>query len=170
MKLALSLQLLGRLHVVAQIVEAELVVGAVGDVAAVNLLAFLGIHVRLDRADGHAEPLIERAHPLGVAPGEIIVDGDDVDALAFQRVEIGGERRDEGFSFSSDHFSDIAAVQHHAAHQLDVVMPHLQIATARLAAGGERFGKQIVQRLTLERGAGERPRSCAQLVVGEGLE
>ena len=55
------------LHVVAQIVEAELVVGAVGDVAGVGALALLVVDAVDDVADGEAEEAIDLAHPLGVA-------------------------------------------------------------------------------------------------------
>ena len=34
------------------------------------------------------EKAIDLAHPFGVATGEIIVDGDDVHAVAGERVEI----------------------------------------------------------------------------------
>ena len=47
------------LHVVAQIVEAELVVGAVGDVAVVFLLALLVVEAVHDHADGEAEELVD---------------------------------------------------------------------------------------------------------------
>ena len=43
------------LHVVAQVVEAELVVGAVGDVAGVGRLALLVVELVHDHADGEAE-------------------------------------------------------------------------------------------------------------------
>ena len=46
-----------------------------------------------DHPDAHAEEVEDRAHPLRVAPGEVVVDGDDVDAAAGQRVEDGGQRR-----------------------------------------------------------------------------
>ena len=68
------------LHVVAQIVEAELVVGAVGHVAGVLLGALLVIQLVHDAADGQAQEPVDRAHPLGVALGEVVVHGDDVDA------------------------------------------------------------------------------------------
>ncbi len=81
---ALHHRLQVELHVVAQVVEAELVVGAVGDVAGIGVLA-LGVgHVVLDHADGEAEEAVDLAHPLGVAAGQVVVDGDDVDALALQ--------------------------------------------------------------------------------------
>ena len=69
-------------HVVAQVVEAEFVVRAVGDVAGVGLLPLAGLHAALDRADGQAEARVERAHPLHVAAGEVVVHRDDVNALA----------------------------------------------------------------------------------------
>ena len=76
------------LHIVAQIVEAELVVGAVGDVAGVGRLALLVVEAVDDDADGQPEEAVDLAHPFGVALGEVVVDGDDVDALAGERVEI----------------------------------------------------------------------------------
>ncbi len=77
------------LHVVAQVVEAELVVGAVGDVAAVGGLPLLVGEIVLDDAHRHAEESVETAHPLRVASCEVVVDRDDVHALSGQGVEIG---------------------------------------------------------------------------------
>ena len=37
-------------------------------------------------------------------------------------------------------------VQDHAAHHLDVVMPHAQEAAARLAADGKGLDQQVVER------------------------
>jgi hypothetical protein len=55
------------LHVVAEVVEAELVVRAVGDVAAVRLL-LRGVPAgRNDHADADAEEVVDLGHPLGVA-------------------------------------------------------------------------------------------------------
>ena len=72
-------------HVVAQVVEAELVVRAVGDVAVVGLLPLAGIHAALDRADGEAQAGVERAHPLHVAAGQVVVHRDDVDGPGCRR-------------------------------------------------------------------------------------
>src|SRR5580658_2951777 len=60
------------LHVVAQIVEAVLVIGAVGDVAGVAGAAFVVIQFMHDNADGHAQEFIDAAHPFGVAFGQIV--------------------------------------------------------------------------------------------------
>ncbi len=78
-------------HVVAQVVKAHLVVRAVGDVGRIGLLALGARHVVHNQADAQAKEAVDLAHPLAVTAGEIIVDGDDVHALAGQRVEVGGQ-------------------------------------------------------------------------------
>ena len=158
------------LHVVAQVVEAELVVGAVGDVAAVGDLALLVVEVVLNHADRHAEEAIDAAHPLRVAAGEVVVDGDDVNALAFERVEIGGQRRDQRLAFAGLHFGDRAVVQHHAADQLHVVMPHVQHAAAGFADHGEASGSRSSSVSPLARRARNSAVLALQLLVAEGLD
>ena len=86
------------------------------------------------------------AHPVRVALGQIIVDRDDVDALAGERVQIHGQRRDQRFAFAGLHFGDFAAMQHDAADQLDIEMPHVEDAAAGFAHGGEGGDQQIVER------------------------
>ncbi len=70
------------LHVVAQVVEPELVVGAVGDVGRIGHLTFGVVQVVLDDADAHAKKAEDPAHPFGVAPCQVVVDSDDVDPVA----------------------------------------------------------------------------------------
>ena len=164
---SLALVLPDRLHVVAQIVEAELVVGSVSDVAGIHRLPIRRLHLRLDGAHGHAQAAEERAHPLGVAAGEVIIDRDDVHALAVQRVEIRRQGRDQRFALAGDHLGDVAAVQHHAAHELDVEMAHVQKPPARLASGRERFGQEVVERLTGGPPAAELLRLGLELLVGK---
>ena len=134
------------LHVVAQVVEAELVVGAVGDVGGVGLAALVVVEVVDDDADSEAEELVDFAHPLGVALGEVVVDGDDVDSVAGEGIEVAGEGRDEGFALTGAHFSDLALVEDHAADQLDVEMAHVDDALAGLADEGEGLGEDFVER------------------------
>ena len=133
------------LHVVAQVIEAELVIGAVGDVGVVGVLAFLVVQIVDDDADGEAEELMELAHPLGVAAGEVVVDGDDVDALAFEGIEIGRQGGDEGLAFTGLHFGDFAFVKHHAADQLHVEVAHVEDAASGFADYGEGFDQEIVE-------------------------
>ena len=159
----------GRLHMVAQIVEAEFVVRAVGDVADVGALALLGIHVAVDGANRQTEAHINRAHPFHIAAGEIAVHRDDVAAFAFKRVEICRQRRDERFSFTRRHFGDGAAVQDHSADELHVVMAQADKSPAGFAANRESFRHDVVDRLTGGEPFTETHRLLAQLFVGHPL-
>jgi hypothetical protein len=66
---------------------------------------------------------VHPAHPLGVAAGEVVVDRDDVDALAVEGVEVGRQRAGEGLALAGAHLGDVAHVQRGAAHDLDVEVP-----------------------------------------------
>ena len=139
-----------RRHVVAQVVEAELGVGPVGDVGGVGgvaAVAVVGEVVVLEDADADPERVVDRPHPLGVAAGEVVVDGDDVDAVAGERVEEDRERRGQRLALAGLHLGDRAGVQDHAADQLDVVVALAERPPARLAAERERLGQEVVERL-----------------------
>ena len=79
-------------HIVAQIIEAELVIGAVGDVAVVLDLALGVVEPMHDDADGEAQELVDLAHPFGVALGQIVVHGDDMNAASGKGIEIDRQR------------------------------------------------------------------------------
>ena len=68
-------------------------------------------------------------------------------ALAGQRVQIRGQRRDQRLAFAGAHLGDLALVQHHAADQLHVEMTQAERAARGLAHGRERLGQQVVERL-----------------------
>ena len=123
---ALDLLLLAGGHaIVAQVVEAELGVGAVGDVAVVHLAAHRRGLVVQDAADGEPEELVDVAHPLGVAGGQVVVDGDHVHAAPGQGVEVHGQGADQGLALAGGHLGDAAEVQAHAADELHVEGHHL---------------------------------------------
>ena len=156
-------------HVVAEIVEAELVVRAVGDVAGVGLLPVGRVHLALDRVDRQAERHVERTHPFHVAAGQVVVHRDDVYALAFQGIEVSRQRGHQRLAFAGDHFRDVAAVQDDAAHQLHVVVPHAQVAAAGLAADGKGLDQQIVERLPGGQTLAKLGRLLLQLGIGHRL-
>ena len=158
------------LHVVAQVVEAELVVGAVGDVGAVGHLALLVVQLVLDDADRQAQEAVEPSHPLRVAAGQVVVHGHDVDALAGERIQVGGQRGDQRLALAGLHLRDAAAVQHHAADQLDVEVPHVQHPPAGLAYDGKGLHQQVVHGGALGDPLLELERLGAQPFVGEGLD
>ena len=136
-------------HVVTQVVEAELVVGAVGDVSVVLLAALRRLLLGDDAADVHAEETVDTAHQLALVAGEVVVDGDHVHALAFESVQIGGQGGDQGLAFTGLHFGDVAPVQGSTAHELHVEVTLAKGALGDLAHGGERLGHDLVQALAV---------------------
>ena len=117
--------LVGRHAHVAEIVESEFTVRSVGDVAFILGAPRGRIHFILDAADGQPEIAEDGSHPLGVAPGEIVVDGDQLAVLSGQGVEVKRKDRDEGFSFTGRHFRDFSLMQHDAADHLHVEGNHV---------------------------------------------
>ena len=157
-------------HVVAQVVEPELGVRAVRDVGVVGRAALVERHHRLDVGDGHAEPLEDAAVPLGVALGEVVVDGHEVGAAAGERVQVERHARDEGLAFTGLHLGDVALVQDDAAHHLDVEDALVGLAHARLARGREGLEEQILELLAALEPLAELDGLALQLGVGELLE
>jgi hypothetical protein len=143
---ALDLPLAAHRHVVAQVVEAELVVGAVGDVRGVLLALVGGVEVTGDdQADAEAQPAVQPAHPLGVAGGQVVVDGDEVGPAAAEAVEVGRKGRDERLALTGLHLGDPAEVEGGTADQLDVVVALAQHPLARLADHRERLDEEVVE-------------------------
>ena len=137
-------------HVVAEVVEPELVVRAVGDVGGVGLtLRVAVVDLRKDDPDLEPEVPVDPAHPLGVALGQVVVGGDEVHALAGERVEVERERGDEGLALAGLHLGDPAEVQRRAAHHLHVEVALADRARGRFAGGGERLGQQVVEQIDL---------------------
>jgi hypothetical protein len=111
--------LLAHRHVVAEVVEAELVVRAVGDVGCVGRPPLLRGHLRLDQTDGDAELSVDGAHPLGVALGQVVVDGDEVHAPPLRELRYAGIVETRVLP-SPVFISAMSPSWRRAAHHLDV--------------------------------------------------
>ena len=108
------------------------------------------------------------AHPLRVALGEVVVDGDDVHALARKGVEIGGKGGDQRLAFTRAHFRDSALVQTDTADYLHVEVLHAQHAPGRLAQRRKSIGQNIVQRFARRQTPLEEFRLPLELIVVHG--
>ena len=157
-------------QVVAQIVEAELVVGAIGDVGGVGRLTLALAQAVDDHPDFKTEEAIDPAHGLGVASRQIVVDGDHVHALARQRVQIHRRHGHQRLALAGPHLGDAALVQDHAAGQLHVVLTLAQHPLGGLAHHGEGFRQDLVQAFAALQPVLEGVRHHPQLVVGQGGE
>ena len=162
---ALDALLDGAGHVVAEVVEAELVVGAVGDVAGVGDPPLVGPHLGKDHADGEPEEVVHPAHPLGLELRQVVVDRDDVDAVALEGVEVGGQGGDQRLALTGLHLGDVAEVQRRATHDLHVEVALAEHPAGGLAHGGERLGHEVVEALALGQPLPELVRHALELCV-----
>ena len=106
-------------------------------------------HAVLDHPDAQAERLVDGAVPDSVAPGEVVVHGDQVGAAPRQGVQIEWRDGRQGLAFARLHLGDLAFVKHHATDQLYFVRLLADFAPGHLAGDGERFGEQVVEVLAL---------------------
>ena len=138
-------------------------------------LHLVGLHV-LQHAHAEAEEVVDRRHPLGVAAGEVVVDRDEVDAAAGERVEDDRERRRERLALAGAHLGDRAAVEDHAADELHVEVAHPERPLAGLADDREDLGQDLVEDALVVLPVGLREALAegvdpgAQLLVGLQLE
>ena len=132
-------------HVVAQVVKAVLVIGAVGDVGLVGGLLFGARGLGGVDAHRQSQKSVELAHPARVAPGQVVVDGDHVHALAGQGIEVHGQGGGQGFALAGAHFGNFALVQGHAAHELHVKVAHFHDALGAFAHHRKSLGQDGVQ-------------------------
>ena len=136
-------------HIVAQVVETELVIGAIGDIGVILLTTLRRLLVGDDAAGAHAEEAVNTTHEFGLIACQIVVDGDDVHALTIERVQVCRQSRHKGLAFTGLHFGDVAPVQRRAAHELHVEVTQAQRALGGLAHGGEGFRHQLVEGLAI---------------------
>ena len=86
-------------------------------------------------------------------------------ALAFERVHVEGQRRDERLALAGPHLGDVPSVQREAAHQLDVEVALLQRPLRRFADGRERLREDVVDHFALAEPLAKVGRALGQLGV-----
>ena len=126
--LALHEVFLGGGHVVAEVVETELVVGTESDVAVICPAALVGVgFVLVDAIHAESVELVERAHPFAVSFGQVVVHGNHVHTLACKSVQEHRKGCHKGFTFTGGHFGDFSLMQGDTADELHVVVHHVPL-------------------------------------------
>jgi hypothetical protein len=113
---------------------------------------------------------VNATHGLGIALGEVIVNGDDVNAFTGKSIEIGREGRDQGLTLTGLHLRDIAEVKRRAAHELDMEVALTKGAARCFANGGEGLGQEVVKRFAVGIALVVFIGQSAQFTVGQRLE
>src|SRR5206468_8483445 len=127
-------------------------------------------HHRLDEGDLHPERLEHGPVPLGIAVGEVVVDGDEVRAAAGEPVEVERGARDERLALAGLHLGDVALVEDDPAHQLHVEHPLIRRALAGLADGREGLEEELVEALAVLEPLPELRRLALELGLRQILE
>ena len=79
----------------------------------------------VDAGNGEAVEHIEGTHPLGVTLGEVVIDGDDMDAVAGEGIEEDGEGGHEGLTLTGGHLGYLTLMEDYAAKELDIIVYHI---------------------------------------------
>ena len=132
-------------HVVPEVVKAQLVVGAVSNVRGVGHPTLRRGHAGDHQADGQTHVTVDLAHPLGLVFGQVVVDGDHMDAPSRQGIQITGQDGNQCLTFAGLHLGDPTLMQDNAADELHRIGPHTQHPVCRLPDGGEGLRQQIIQ-------------------------
>ena len=132
-------------HVVTKIIEAELVIRAVGDISGVSLALFIVILAVNYKSRSKSEEAVNTAHFLTVTGSEVVVDRNYMNALFGKRVKICGQGCNEGFTFTRFHLRNSSLMKKNTAHKLNSVRTLAENSLIRLANEGERLGQNIVK-------------------------
>ena len=120
-------------HIVAQVVEAKLVVRTESDISEVGLTASLGVGLMLvDTVYRETVEHVKRPHPLGVTLGQIVVHGNHMHAVSGESIKEYGQRSHEGLTFTRCHLGNLTLMEYHTTEELHIVVyhvPHRIVAT-----------------------------------------
>ena len=136
-------------HVITQIIKSQFVVGNISDITLVSFLSLLGGHAVQYHADLQSQELMYLTHPLRITLRQIVIDGNDMDALAFQSIQISRKGRHQRLTFTGTHLCDTSLMQDDTTDQLYSVVLHVQNTLCSLSYGCISLRKQIVQSLSL---------------------
>ena len=132
-------------HIIPKIVKAEFIISAVSYIRGVGLFSFGRAHVVLYNAHRKPEKLINGPHPHPVALCQVIVNRNDMHALAGKGVETRGKRCDQRFALAGGHFRDFPFVHDNSSYELHVKMPHAYCSFSHLPHNSERLGQDIFE-------------------------
>ena len=132
-------------HVVPEIVKAELVVCAVGDIGEIGGALLRALLPRAHYPHGQAECLVHRRHPRGIPLRQVIVNGHNVHASPREGIEVDGQGGDEGFPLPGAHLGNAPLVKGHAPHELHVEMAKAKGPTGCLSGGSKGLGEDGLQ-------------------------
>ena len=140
---------------VAEVVETRFLGGDIRHVGPIRPAAIRRRHALLDGSDRQAQHPVDRSHPVGVTPGEVVVERQDVHAVAAQRVQGGRHHGNQRLALAGLHLDDAAAREGQRGHDLHVERPQAEGAAGHFAREREELRLELVERRA---GSGVRPK------------
>ncbi len=113
-------------HVVAQIIETELVVRTKRNICQISTAT--GVTVRLVlvyAVHTHTVEHIQRSHPFGVTLGQIVIHRDNMYAVSGQGVQEHRQRSHQCLSFSGSHLGNLSLMQYDTTEELHIIVDHI---------------------------------------------
>ena len=138
-------------HIVSQVVKAQFIIRHISDILGIFRTPFLGFHAVEHAAHFQPQELMYRPHPGSVTAGQVIIDGNNMHTLAFQRVQVCRKRGNQRLTFTCLHLGNTSLMQNNTAHQLYAEGFHVQHPSGRLTDYSIGLRKQIIQRLALRK-------------------
>ena len=156
-------------HVITQIIKAQLVVGHIGDIAAIGLLSLLGAHAIQNNAYRQSHEGIDLSHPLRVTLRQIVIDSNNVNALAFQCIQINRQRSYQSLTFTGLHLRDSSLMKNDTTDQLNPEGLHIQCSLRTLTDCRKGFRKKIIQSFAFTQALAEFHCFPTELLIRERL-
>ncbi len=101
--------------------------------------------LRVDAGHGQSQQVVNRPHPVRVAPGQVIVHRHQVTAGAGQRIQVEGKGGHQRFALAGLHLGDFALMQDNASHQLDIEVALADGPFGGFTHGGKGFRQNLVR-------------------------
>ena len=156
-------------HVITQVIKAQLIVGAVCNVAVVCFPALVIVQPVQDAANGQPHKTMHLAHFLGLGLCQIVIDCNDMNALAGQRIQIRCNACHQGLTFTGLHLGDSALMQYGGTDQLYRERTLAKHTVSRLPDCCKCLRKNIIQGLAVAQPLPELYSLFLQRCIGHGL-
>ena len=132
-------------QIVSEVVKTELIIGTICDITCIRFLTLTCFQAVQDNTDTKTEAAVHCSHPIRVTLCQVIIDGDNMHAFSFQRIQVCGKHGNQRLTFTSLHLGNTSLVKNNASHNLLYKRPHLQLTECCFAGYGKCFREKVIQ-------------------------
>ena len=122
-----------------------------------------------DDGHTHAECIVNGRHPPCTHTHEVIVDGDEMDTFAGERIQVEWQGGNESFALTCFHFGDAPAVKRNATDKLYVEMTLVVDALGGFTHQRKGLWQHIIEGFAIGKAFAKAWGVCSKLVHATGL-